>query len=208
MNSYDAAIRAEGATGYDALDLYVYNMALAGALLGPLHILEVVVRNSMHAALAEFAGREDWWEDSRVPLDRWHLDQVRKARDKVARTRHATSAVSPNDVVAATDFGFWTSLLQSRYDRPLWQDVLSEAFPHSRRQRDQLKRGLDTLRRLRNRVTHHEPIHTRASHSDFDQIVMFIGFVSRPVAEWVRDRSLVPSVVAARPGESTPVRRF
>lgn len=209
MASYDDAVAVARATHYDALDVYVFNMALAAALLGPLHMLEVITRNAMHEALISYTGRRDWWLDPRITLDTWHQSKIAEAGRNVASARAAGGpAIGPDDVVAAVDFGFWASLLGSKYEKSLWQPALKSAFPQSRRPRQQLRVGLDSLRRLRNRVSHHEPVHARNSASDFEEIIRYIGFVSRPVATWVRDRSRVPAVLAARPGTAAPVRRF
>jgi hypothetical protein len=65
-------------------------------------------------------------------------------------------------VVAELSFGFWTSLLSSDYERIFWQRILTDAFPlmpRRLRSRPKLAGRLHTLRRLRNRVSHHEPIY-------------------------------------------------
>ena len=209
MNSYQAAVELARASGDHALDVYVYNMALAGALLGPLHILEIATRNAMNEALATFTGRRDWWAAPNVDLDARGARKIEEAAKKVTTDRGSGGTpATADDVVAALEFGFWTALLHGRYDRTLWQPALQGAFPNSRRTRHQLKSGLDALRRLRNRVTHHEPIHAREPLADLEEIQRFIGFVSDPVAEWVRDRSRLPAIVRAQPGSACPVRHF
>jgi hypothetical protein len=82
MNSYQAAVDLAHDTGYDALDVYVFNMALAGAMLGPLHILEITMRNAMHEALVTHAGRRDWWEAPQITLDSWGTRKVAEARGR------------------------------------------------------------------------------------------------------------------------------
>jgi hypothetical protein len=212
LNSYTDAVAAAADDTFDALDLYVYNMALAGALLGPLHVLEIITRNAIHELLVARTGRRDWWADASVSslLRPWGRDQLAVAGDKVRRTRgRSRSPVSPDDVVAATEFGFWTDLLRPSYETTLWQDPVRHAFPHSRRSRQQLYQALQSHRRLRNRVTHHEPLHLRDASREYEGIIQFIGYVSRPVARWVADRSRLGEVVAGRPGSTrTPVCRF
>ena len=209
-DSYDDAAAVARASRYDALDVYVYNMALAAALLGPLHLLEVITRNAMHEVLVSYTGRSDWWLDPRITLDAWHQSKIVDAERNLttARVKAGGLPICPDDVVAAVDFGFWTSLLGSKYEKSLWQPALRSAFPQSRRSRQQVRVGLDSLRRLRNRVSHHEPMHARNVESDFAEIIRYIGFVSAPIAHWVRDRSRVPGVLAARPGTQTPIRNF
>jgi hypothetical protein len=212
LNGYTEAVAAAADDTFDALDLDVDNMALAGALLGPLHVLEVVTRNAIHELLVVRAGRRDWWCDASIGalLRPWGRDQLTTAADKVRRTRtRSASPVSPDDVVAATEFGFWTDLLRPSYETTLWQDPVRHAFPHSRRSRQQLYQALQSHRRLRNRVTHHEPLHLRDASTEYEGIIRFIGYVSRPVATWVADRSRLRAVLDGRPGRTrTPVNCF
>lgn len=86
---------------------------------------------------------------------------------------------------------------------------MRHAFPHSRRSRQQMYQALQSHRRLRNRVTHHEPLHLRDAARDYEAIVQLIGYVSRPVATWVDDRSRLGAIAAGKPGRGAePVRRF
>lgn len=212
LNSYTAAVATAVDDTFDALGLYVDNMALAGALLGPLHVLEVVTRNAVHELLTARAGRRDWWADPAVGrlLRPWAGEQLSSAEDKVRRARGRRGAlVSPDDVVAATEFGFWSDLLRPSSETTLWQDPVRHAFPNSRRSRQQMYQALQSHRRLRNRVTHHEPLHVRDPTREYDGIIQFIGYVSRPVAAWVDDRSRLGVVAAGKPGLSTaPVGHF
>lgn len=75
-------------------------------------------------------------------------------------------------VIASLDFGFWTSLLSSPYGSPAsraqhwtppWPNLIPVAFPGysaigSSRDRATIAERLDHIRRLRNRISHHEPI--------------------------------------------------
>lgn len=209
LRSYVAAAGPDG----DPLDVYAYNMALASALLGPLHLVEVVTRNAMHELLAERYERRDWWAAPavRAVLRAWGTEQLDRARTKVARAHRGGPPPSPDDVVAATDFGFWTDLAGRTYERTLWQDPLRHAFPHARRSRQQLYQALQSHRRLRNRVTHHEPIHDRDVIAEYERLIQFIAFVSAPVAQWVDERSrvrLVAGEQAVGRGAAVPPRRF
>lgn len=203
MNSYTQAVQAAAGAPYSELDLYVYNMALAGALLGPLHILEIATRNAIHELLVTRAGRRDWWVDVTIDgyMSAWARNQITKAGDKVVAARGPGGAVvSADDVVAATEFGFWSDLLKPAYERTLWQETVRHAFPNSRRSRHQMYQAIQSHRRLRNRVTHHEPLHIVDAQAAYDDILRFIGFISKPVATWVDDRSRLAVVVKARPG--------
>lgn len=218
MSAYDTAAtlaaQQQGLT-VDSLDFYVYNMALAGALLGPLHMLEVITRNAMHHELATFAGQEDWWvRGSKVTLLDRHYIRVADFEKKVRRDLRGTRPLVPGDIVAASDLGFWTGLLGkgssadgADYEQ-LWKDVTKRAFPNTRQKRDQVWPKFNALRVVRNRVGHHEHIFRTDPNRNLATIVELIGFVSPPLAEWVDDRSRVADVSARHPFTGQSVTHY
>ncbi|MDP1719463.1 MAG: hypothetical protein Q8L08_00445 [Candidatus Nanopelagicaceae bacterium] len=219
MNSYLAAVPTTSIVSFDEFDLYVYNMALAGAYLGPIHLLEVVTRNAMHTQMAIHAGQSDWWNSSRISLLKWQLSGIDAAKTKLAKERSGPSSVpfTADDVVAALDFGFWCGLLgrgisrdaRFDYDRFLWQPALRHAFPGNRANRDDLYSKMDAARRLRNRVGHHEPIHGRDQEKEYQKIFRLLSYVSPPIAQWMDDRSRLLSEVAAfKPGNVDAIAHF
>ena len=68
--------------------------------------------------------------------------------------------IEPDRIIAELTFGFWTSLLDRRYER-LWHQIIRTTFPHmprTNRTRQNLSSRFNKIRNLRNRVFHHEPI--------------------------------------------------
>lgn len=83
-----------------------------------------------------------------------------EAKQKIARHRHG---LTPGRVVAELTFGFWTSLLDVRYERSrvLWPAMAPKFFsnaPRKLRTRKDQSPYAAQLRTLRNRVFHHEPV--------------------------------------------------
>ncbi|WP_147431830.1 hypothetical protein [Motilibacter peucedani] len=209
MGSYQTAAAGAPGAALSSLDVYVYNMRLAGALLGPLHLLEVVIRNAMHEQLTRHLGRPDWWESDAVTFEDWQDRSLEKAELDVDRVcRNGGRDPVPGDTVAALEFGFWVGLLGPGFERDLWRPALQQAFPNNRRGRDGLYKMLSRLRRLRNRVGHHEPVHDRVNLRQYEDIINAIKFVSVPVSVWVDDRSLVPVVLQQAPGTGLKVQHF
>ncbi|HEV8557428.1 MAG TPA: hypothetical protein VGR06_13640 [Actinophytocola sp.] len=68
-----------------AFRLYAWNVEMSAAFAGPLHCLEVVLRNAMHRALTDCVGREDWWNHQRIKLHRIAVLAVRDAAEKLRR---------------------------------------------------------------------------------------------------------------------------
>ncbi|MDX6743047.1 hypothetical protein [Actinocorallia sp. A-T 12471] len=176
--------------------LYWWNIEAAGAFYGPLHCLEVALRNALHDCLAAHFGRADWWEAA--PLKRPNRHQVRAAEAK-ARTK-TRGRWTADDVVAELSFGFWVSLLSRGYDRHLWRPALDRqrAFPQYRGSRGDLHDGLLSLVYLRNRIMHHEPVHARDLAADHVKICRMLGFLSVDLADRVVALARVTAVLSRK----------
>lgn len=221
MSSYDQAVDAAGGGG-DELDHYAYNMALAGAYLGPLHILEIAARNAMHHQLTAHAGRDDWWDSRRVHLVPSQERAITDAESKVdrqlaRRTEPRSFSRTPDDVVAALDFGFWCGLLgkgDSRlgrdfeYEKTVWQPAVRHAFPNYRGNRGVLAARFNEAREFRNRITHHEPVHAVPVEAKTGELLRLIGFVSMPIAQWTYRRTRLRLLAARGPDAPQSVRTF
>jgi hypothetical protein len=110
-----------------AVRLYTWNVEIAAAMWGPLHVLEVALRNAIHHRLAEYAGRRDWWR--RLLLHHPQPEQV-AAAIRAAAANHPAVALTDGHVVAELSLGFWTALLANRYHARLWEPALSGVFRH------------------------------------------------------------------------------
>ncbi|MEV4072327.1 hypothetical protein ACGFJC_28430 [Nonomuraea fuscirosea] len=181
-----------------AWDLYQWNIDVSQAFYGPLHWLEISLRNAEHDRLRERYGRENWWIVA--PLDRTDAEKVAAARAQLRRK--GVAAPSADDIVAELSFGFWVSLLNRKYDRHLWVPALHAAFPHYRGRREPLRDNLDAMLRLRNRIMHHEPIHHRHLAADHAKIYRLLGFLEPEIVPCLQDLDRVPDVLTRRPGST------
>ena len=147
--------------GSDDLNLfchYVWNIALSESLYPSLQALEVVLRNTIHNAARTHFSREDWFDDVEIINHRHEVGALEKARTKLRRERKQPST---GRIIAELNFGFWTSLMDRRYEQVLWPAIIKEAFPYMPRRyrtRINLLKRFNEMRRLRNRIFHHEPI--------------------------------------------------
>lgn len=181
-----------------ALELYNWNAQISSAFHESLHYVEIGLRNAMDRQLTVLVGCRGgmpWYLDPVVPLRT-------PARRKIEVARaHATRDGGPEihgKVVAELMLGFWCSLLADEYNRRLWQPCLQYAFDGSVR-RARLHAALDELRRLRNRIAHHEPIHNRRLHDDYHRALDTADRISPLLGARIRHTSRVPSVLADRP---------
>ena len=139
-----------------AVELYEYNVALSEMLFGYLHGLEVAVRNAMHQALTNGYNTPHWYDHA--PIGSYLHDKfVKKAKQE------AGPGAPAGKVVAELSFGFWTALTSHQHNWSLWKPYVRLAFPNATVPRQNIHRRLETIRYLRNRIAHHEPILTSRS---------------------------------------------
>ena len=149
--------RRDGVDEVTTLARYLWNIALCEALYCPLQMAEVVLRNAAHRACTDKYNGEAWYDHA--PLAPWAKWQIDNAKDKIRKIR---KPVTPGRVVSELHFGFWTSFFNNVNARSgLGACLLKNGFQccpkHERNTKTQEKRW-DKIRRLRNRVFHHERI--------------------------------------------------
>lgn len=194
----DKYVKTVGGDKANALRLYVYNTAISEAFYTPLHGLEITLRNSINIRLAAKFGA-DWYKPDRVRAFQYPLtEMLDDAGGKLAEER---KAVTQGGIVAALNFGFWVTVLAPRYDASLWRPALRHAFPNRPRgtERHEVHGALNAIRRLRNRVAHHEPILNRDLAADHALILQVASWICSETATWIAVHSRVPAMLAAKP---------
>lgn len=102
-----------------ALELYRLNVAASEALYTPLHVLEVALRNRIHALLSEERG-EHWFDTPGLLV---LPNQHRQLGEAKARLLELRRPIGSGRIVAALTFGFWVAMLSPAYEI-LWQKTL------------------------------------------------------------------------------------
>lgn len=180
----------------NAIRLHVWNTVVSSAFYEPLQILEVTLRNAMNRRLGEEYG-ENWYDKNETGLNQGALNRIRGAKNQLTSLGYNHD---PHRIVAALSLGFWVSLLkrgdEADYEMTLWRPALRGSFPH----RETLERSmafgpLNTLRLLRNRIAHHEPIFSRNLVEEHELILEIVGWISPPTQEWIRHHSRVPKLL-------------
>lgn len=166
---------------------YFYNIAVCQALYSPLHLLEITLRNQLHQVFTDEYGSEGWY-DLPVMNRILRMNEHHKIRKVQEDLRKIHKNLDPCNVITELSFGFWTSLFDSCYDIPFWRSLIAPAFPHMRRSirtRQTLSKRLNDIRRLRNRVFHHERVlhlNLSASHAE---IVEAISWMNQELASLI-----------------------
>lgn len=159
MSTFDKEVAG---TQVSSLELYNWNAQLASALMYPFHIFEVSVRNAVSDAL------------SKVHSSNWHTAQ--SFRRSLKSNQHgycpiddlskiANKHQSLNKVIPELKFVFWEKLFTSRFQKQIWDKHFHHIFPNhaclgstSAESREHIRRCIESVRLIRNRVAHHEPI--------------------------------------------------
>ena len=186
----------------DALRLYAWNAQVSAAMLAPLHICEVVVRNAVSDALTSVYGSRWPWSSGFVQS----LPNPSKgynARTDLLATRQKWQTTG--QVIPELKFVFWQTMFTSRFDSRLWMPHLRTVMPHLagtstvRQLCSLIYTELEQLRKLRNRIAHHEPIFSRNLVDDFQKIHDLIAFRCTVTAGWMVQNQQAQMFIQNRP---------
>lgn len=175
-----AVYSVDGVSEDIALARYLWNISICESLYAPLQMFEIGLRNSVDRAMLNITGQIKWFDQ--IQLTTWGFDQVGHAKSKISRSGHT---VTSGRVVAELNLGFWTSMFESHYERAdafFLPRGIRETFPNlpkSRHNRKAIKSKLESVRKLRNRVFHHERIiHWNNLAQQHVDLIEMIGWMS------------------------------
>jgi hypothetical protein len=201
IGTYETAVHQKGDSDPRAVALYAWNAQVSAALLAPLHFCEVVVRNAAADALEAVYGVNWPWNPvfilSLPDPARRNIYNPRTDLKKVASQQPSTGKLIPE-----LKFVFWQELFTHRHDVRLWDSHLKRVFPeHDPTKamieiRKSIYADLEVIRRLRNRIAHHEPIFTRNLKQDFERMHGLIRLRSNLVASWMMVNQNADSVIS------------
>ncbi len=186
FSTYQTAI-FNGATDEECLGIYLWNKQIAGAFLPALQILEVSLRNAIYLSKIEYEEEEiernhpqSEWVARKAAVDRsWFISvmtpinnsessrQINTARKQITKENKTHT---PENYIAKLTLGFWVSLVDKQFSVPnatyltLWPHLRKKVFPHALDQnaRPMSIRGIGValrdINKLRNRLSHHEPL--------------------------------------------------
>ena len=203
MFTYETKAQAEGHPATAGLKLYAWNARMSSALLVPLHICEVVLRNAVAEALESMHGSKWPWNPG---FERSLPRQGGPGYDAVSDLQSARRKVATTgQVIAELKFVFWEKMFTSRHDNRLWNTHLRRVLPNLDRaktvaeNRKQVFDDLNTIRLLRNRIAHHEPIFARDVNRDFQLIQHLVAARCGVSASWLMVEQQVIETLERRP---------
>lgn len=200
--TYEMAAGVKKDDDPSALVLYAWNAEVSGALLAPLHVCEVVIRNAVADALeALYGDRWPWSPTFEHSLPNPSVGFNPKKDLQSARRK----AVTTGKVIPELKFVFWQKMFTGRYDDRIWNHHLRRALPGLNPAqsipvlRKAIFSDLEQLRSLRNRIAHHEPIFTRSLANDYAKILELVTHRCAVTAAWLNANQRATTVIAAKP---------
>lgn len=183
----------------DLLSTYLWNISLSEALYPVLHNFEIALRNSLYQAISR-SFYEDWL--CRVDSEILHDNEVKAVRSAIKSLCEKGRSISTGNLVSELNLGFWVSLSYSKYEARdrlyprLFKD--KEFLPHipkSRRTRRTLSEQFTLIKKLRNRVFHHDPIWNESNlRRTYDNTLEVIQWISPMLYETTKNLSRFPDV--------------
>ena len=178
-----------------AVELYTLNTQLSECLYIPLQMLEIALRNRIHVVMSA-ALHDHWYDEPQCQLSSSQAEQVAKAK---AELSYEGKQETPGRVVAALTFGYWTAFFNTAYE-DLWRRQLRRIVirpPGKPLRRKDFSSQLTPIRRLRNRIAHHEPILEQNLPRHYGNMLLLTGWLSPAAAKWCQTHcrfdSLYPS---------------
>jgi len=177
---------------------YLWNIKLCESFYIPLQNLEVCLRNRIDCAVTDFTGNSFWFQDPNL-MRKEETKNVSKVIRRLKKEKSFGYIPSEGKIIAELNFGFWSTMFFQYYDESLFRRCLSNIFvnmPKYLKLRKYVYNRLDSLRKFRNRVFHHEPIWKQTEYIPVmhNKILEFIYWIDENVYYLTKQMSSVDSV--------------
>jgi len=195
-------LKAMGNDKERALLLYRWNLLISSAFIVPLQVCEVAVRNGVVEAIEAVHGANWPWSNGFIRS----LPQTRRGFDPQVELQNVSQREpTSGKVVAELKFAFWEKVLTKGQDQRLWLPHMKSVFPGMDYSkpipilRDHAHHQLILVRKLRNRIAHHEPIFTRNIADEYARLHEVISWRSPVAADWMDQTQGLTALIPAKP---------
>ena len=149
---------------------------------------EVAFRNNLHSQIGSAIGQPQWILAESGIFYGEEQEATKKAKKSLGLDR---LPVTEDYLVSEMKFGFWTSLLNSRYET-LWHRIIADVFPNMPkvlRTRADASKLMNGVRKLRNASLHHHSIwhwsDLKDRHGQMRRLIEYICTPSAKIAEHI-----------------------
>lgn len=176
---------------------YKTNLRISQALYPELSTLEVTLRNAIDTMLKTCIS-ETWLEDEikqkRILTDHEHAKLITAYND--IKKEYDDSDFSIGKVIANLNFGFWTNMCSKWYCSNIWNKGccfkgVFVNYPSNVNQIGVIAAKLRSIRYLRNRIFHYEPIFKQPQNTlrMYNEIMEIISYLPSDDTNILKDTS-------------------
>ena len=176
---------------------YKTNLRISQALYPELSTLEVTLRNAIDTMLKTCIS-ETWLEDEikqkRILTDHEHAKLITAYND--IKKEYNDSDFSIGKVIANLNFGFWTNMCSKWYCSNIWNKGccfkgVFVNYPSNVNQIGVIAAKLRSIRYLRNRIFHYEPIFKQPQNTlrMYNEIMEIISYLPSDDTNILKDTS-------------------
>jgi len=186
----------------EALKLYRWNLEISSALVIPIHFLEISLRNAAVERL-DIVHTPNWARNNGFIQALPNPKKGYSPRTNLQAV--ARQQPTAGKIVAELKFVFWEKLFTSRHDVVLWNKHINNIFPFAPKTlttaelRSQIHDDTFIIRKLRNRISHHEPIFTRNLQEDYEKIKTLVSWRDDSTAAWMENTQTVTRLITEKP---------
>jgi hypothetical protein len=181
-----------------ALNHYKINILISQSFYPILAVLEVGLRNSIDFQLSQKYNDDKWFDNHEFVkiATRFHIDRISQARTNIFSEK---KEITPGRVISELSFGFWTSLFDVRFEMTLWKN-LRLAFPNCPkeiRKRKTMSSKFNGIRKLRNRIFHHEAIawNLNVLQTYKNEIIDGINWLDKDLVNWTMELNKIDDTI-------------
>lgn len=183
----------------DIIERYQDNIKISQALYPELATLEVILRNSINAALCKHIS-ETWLEDeiaNNTLLEENDYNLLISAYNTTKKEcLSSKKELTSGRVIANLNFGFWTNLCMKKYNSKIWNKIyffkgIFVNYPSKTQAIGVISQKLYAIRKLRNRVFHYEQIfrYPKKTLKLYNEILELLSYLPKDNLNVVQDTS-------------------
>lgn len=194
-----------------ARGLYEWNAAISAAFFELISYVEVSLRNAIDSVLrplevvstARIGDPEGWWFASPSFLRPSELKYFEAA---LRHLGNGDTAFGRDKVLECMTLGAWTDIFAKPYEE-LFRHHLRHAFPHhdSGFTRKSVQTRVLALRKLRNRIAHHQAVFELPLEEYYEQADDLLRWMDPELRSWVGGVCRVSALLNQRPAEAESI---
>ncbi len=168
-----------------AIKLYELNLNISESFYILLSYFEVFLRNFCNNKLIEEVGEN--WFDTKIlngnnkNKGQWAINKIEETKEKIKKRKKEKKIINyiptNTDIISNLELSFWTNLFCVNYEFTIWIPYLRNIFYGFNRKN--FFKIIDSIRELRNRIFHYEPIiFDKKIKEKYDNIISIVCFIS------------------------------